>query len=67
MDIVCVLMSSDQYQEAMLFLGCLPLLFDSATVIIPFIIIIIITSAIGKIYKLRTQRLDELDELGLCG
>ena len=39
----------------MLLLGCIPLSFDSATMITRFI-----NSAAGKIHKLRTERLHEL-------
>ena len=50
-------MSLDRHHKTMLLLGCLSLPFDSATVTM---IIQFITSAIGKIYKLRTERLHEL-------
>ena len=51
------LMSLDQHQKAMLLPGCLLLPFDSSTVTV---IIRYITSAIGKIYKPHTERLNEL-------
>ena len=38
--------------------GCLPLPFDSVTVTV---LIRFVTSAVGKIYKLRTERLRELE------
>ena len=44
----------DQDSKALLLLGCLPLPFDSMS-------LTVITSAIGKIYKLRTERLRELE------
>ena len=51
------LMSLDRHHKAMLLLGCLSLPFDSSTVTV---IIRFITSANGKIYKLRTERLHEM-------
>ena len=50
--------SLDQESKALLLLGCLPLPFDSMilTVRTRFV-----ASAIGKIYKLRTERLRELE------
>ena len=48
----------DQDSIALLLLGCLPLPFDS----MPFTVITrFVASAIGKIYKLRTKRLHELE------
>ena len=48
----------DQDSKALLLLGSLPLPFDSLTLTV---ITRFITSAIGKIYKLRTERLSELE------
>ena len=48
----------DQDSKALLLLGCLPLPFDSMTFTV---ITRFVASAIGKIYKLRTERLHELD------
>ena len=44
--------------EALLLLGCLPLPFESMTFTV---INRFVASAIGKIYKLRTERLRELE------
>ena len=48
----------DWHQKALLLLGCLPLSFDAAmiTMITRFIAV-----AVGKIYKLRAERLLELE------
>ena len=46
-----------RHQKAMLLLGCLPLPFETATVTM---IIRFIAAAVGKIYKLRTERLRRL-------
>ena len=48
----------DQHQKALLLLGCLPLLFDAATVTM---MTRFIAAAVGKIYKLRTERLCGLE------
>ena len=48
----------DQDSKALLLLGCLPLPFDSMTLTV---ITRLVASAIGKIYKLRTERLRELE------
>ena len=48
----------DRHQKALLLLRCLPLLFDAATVTM---IIRFIAAAVGKIYKLRTERLRKLE------
>ena len=48
----------DQDSKALLLLGCLPLPFDSMTLTV---INRFLASAIGKIYKLRTERLCELE------
>ena len=50
------IMNLDQESKALLLQGCLPLPFESMTVIIRFL-----ASAVGKIYKLRTERLRELE------
>ena len=44
----------DRHQKALLLLGCLPLPFDTATVTM---ITRFIVAAVGKIYKLRAERL----------
>ena len=48
----------DQDSKALLLLGCLPLPFDSMTFTV---ITRFVASAIAKIYKLRTERLHELE------
>ena len=48
----------DRHQKALLLLGCLPLLFEAATVTM---IIRFIAAAVGKIYKRRAEMLRELD------
>ena len=48
----------DRHQKALLLLGCLPLPFDAATVTM---ITRFIAAAVGKIYKLRAERLRELE------
>ena len=48
----------DQDSKASLLLGCLRLLFDSMTLTV---ITLLVASAIGKIYKLRNERLHELE------
>ena len=48
----------DQDSKALLVAGCLPLPFDSMTFTV---ITRFVASAIGKIYKLRTERLHELE------
>ena len=48
----------DQDSKVLLLLGCLPLPFDSSTLTV---ITRFVASAIGKIYKLRTERLRELE------
>ena len=48
----------DQDSKALLLLGCLPLPFDSMTFTVTTRFV---ASAIGKIYKLRTERLRELE------
>ena len=55
--IVGFVMSFDRHHKAMLLLGCLPLPFDSFTVTVS---IRFITSAIRRIYNLRTERLHDL-------
>ena len=47
----------DWHQKALLLLGCLPLLFDAATVTM---ITRFIAAAVGKVYKLCAERLREL-------
>ena len=48
----------DRHQKALLLLGCLPLLFDAATVTM---INRFIAAAVEKIYKLRAEKLQELE------
>ena len=48
----------DQHSKALLLLGCLPLPFDPMTLTV---ITRFVAPAIGKIYKLRTERLRELE------
>ena len=48
----------DQLNKALMLVGCLPLPFDSVTVTV---LTRFVASAVGKIYKLRTERLRELE------
>ena len=48
----------DQHNKALMLVGCLPLPFDSVTVTV---LTRFVASAVGKIYKLRTERLRELE------
>ena len=48
----------DRHKKVLLLLGCLPLPFDAATVTM---IARFIAAAVGKIYKLRAERLRELE------
>ena len=48
----------DQHNKALMLVGCLPLPFDSVTVTVSTRFV---ASAVGKIYKLRTERLRELE------
>ena len=48
----------DQHNKALMLIGCLPLPFDSVTVTV---LTRFVASAVGKIYKLRTERLRELE------
>ena len=48
----------DRHQKALLLLGCFPLPFDAATV---NMITRFIAAAVGKIYKLRAERLRGLE------
>ena len=48
----------DQDSKALMLVGCLPLPFDSVTVTV---LTRFVASAVGKIYKLRTERLCELE------
>ena len=52
------LVNFEQHQKALLLIGCLPLPFDSATIII---ITRFVASAVGKIYKLRIKNLRKLE------
>ena len=52
------LVNLEQHQKALLLIGCLPLPFDSATIMM---ITRFVASAVGKIYKLRTEKLLELE------
>ena len=48
----------EQHQKALLLIGCLPLPFDSATITM---ITRFVASAVGKISRLRTEKLRELE------
>ena len=48
----------DQHNKALMLVGCLPLPFDSVTVTV---LTRFVASAVGKIYKLCTERLRELE------
>ena len=48
----------DQHNKALMLVGCLPLPFDSVTVTV---LTRFVTAAVGKIYKLCTERLCELE------
>ena len=48
----------DQHNKALMLLGCLPLPFDSVTVTV---LTRFVAWAVGKIHKLRTERLRELE------
>ena len=48
----------DQHNKALMLVGCLPLPFDSVTVTV---LTHFVASGVGKIYKLRTERLRELE------
>ena len=52
------IMNLNQHHKTLLLLGCLPLPFDlsTVTVITRFIVL-----AIGKIYKIRVEKLRELE------
>ena len=52
------LVNLEQYQKALLLIGCLPLPFDSATITM---ITRFAVSAVRKIYKLRSEKLRELE------
>ena len=52
------LVNLEQRQKALVLIGCLPLPFDSVTIIM---ITRFVASAVGKIYKLRTDKLRELE------
>ena len=52
------LVNLEQHQKALLLIGCLPLLFDSAAIMA---ITRFVASAVGKIYRLRTEKLRELE------
>ena len=52
------LVNFEQHQKALLLIGCLPLPFDSATIMV---ITRFVASAVGRIYKLRTEKLRELE------
>ena len=53
----------DQDSKTLLLLGRLPLLFDSMTLTVISCFAALVT---GKIYKLRTERLGELEAAWLC-
>ena len=48
----------EQHQKALLLIGCLPLPFDSSTI---KTITRFAASGVGKIYKLHTEKLRELE------
>ena len=48
----------EQHQKALLLIRCLPVPFDSATIIM---ITCFVASEVGKIYKLRIDKLSELE------
>ena len=48
----------DRHQKALSLLGCVPLLFDTATVTM---VTRFIAAGVGKMYKLRAERLRELE------
>ena len=52
------LVNLEQYQKALLLIGCLHLPFDSGTIMM---VTRSVASAVGKIYKLRTEKLRELE------
>ena len=52
------LVNLEQYQKALLLIGCLPVPFDSATIMM---LTRFVASAVGKIYRLRTEKLRELE------
>ena len=52
------LVNLEQHQKALLLIGCLPLHFDLTTIMM---ITRFVTSAVGKMYKLRTEKLRELE------
>ena len=57
-NIIQFILNLDKSSKTMLLLGCLPLPFDSLTV---SVIIRFISSALGKIYKIRKNKLRELE------
>ena len=57
-NIIQFILNLDKSSKTMLLLGCLPLPFDSLTV---SVIIHFISSALGKIYKMRKNKLLELE------
>ena len=52
------LTNPNQHNKALMLVGCLPLPFDSVTVTV---LTCFVASAVGKIYKLRAERLRELE------
>ena len=52
------LVNLEQHQKALLLIGCLHLPFDSATIMT---ITRFVASAVGKIYRLHTEKLRELE------
>ena len=46
----------EQHQKALLLIGCLPVPFDSATIMI---ITCFVASEVGKIYKLRIDKIEQ--------
>ena len=57
-NIIQFILNLDKSSKTMLLLGCLPLPFDSSTV---SVIIRFVASALSKIYKVRRNKLRELD------
>ena len=52
------LVNLEQHQKALLLIGCLPLPIDSVTIMM---ITHFLASAVGKIYKLHTEKLSEME------
>ena len=52
------LVNLEQHQKALLLIGCLPLSFDSAIIVT---ITRLVASAVGKFYRLHTEKVRELE------